>query len=79
MCLAVPVQIEKKTSNRATVTLGGARKEVSLDLVPDAGAGDWVLVHAGFAITVIDAEQAKETFDVLAEMNVTPADNDDKQ
>ncbi len=79
MCLAIPAQIERITSRRATVTLGGAKTEVSLDLVPQAGIDDWVLIHAGFAITVIDAEQARETYDLLAEMNITPSINDPRQ
>jgi len=53
---------------RATVALGGARAEVSLALVPEAELGDWVLVHAGYAITVLDADEARETYELLREI-----------
>ena len=68
MCLAIPAQIEKMEGQKATVVLAGSRTQVLLALVPEAKLGDWVLVHAGLAITVLDAEQAKETYDLLAEM-----------
>jgi hydrogenase expression/formation protein HypC len=69
MCLAVPAQIEKiQGEHKATVALDGNRTEVLLTLVPEAKEGDWVLVHAGYAITVLDPKEAKETYDLLAEM-----------
>lgn len=69
MCLAVPAQIEKIHDGRkATVALDGNRTEVLLTLVPEAKEGDWVLVHAGYAITVLDPKEAKLTYDLLAEM-----------
>ena len=69
MCLAVPLQIESIDGPKAVVAMAGHRVEARLDLVPEAKCGDWVLVHAGFAITVLDPEQAKETFDIFREMN----------
>jgi len=68
MCLAVPAQIESVSGQKATVALGGNRFEALLALVPEAKVGDWVLVHAGLAITVLDEEQAKETYELLSEM-----------
>jgi len=68
MCLAVPAQIEKKENDRGTVALDGNRTEVILSLVPEAVVGDWVLVHAAYAITVLEPEEAKETYDLLKEM-----------
>jgi len=68
MCLAVPAQIEKMDNDRGTVALDGNRTEVILSLVPEAAVGDWVLVHAGYAITVLEPEEAKETYDLLKEM-----------
>lgn len=68
MCLAIPAQIEKMDEAKGTVQLGSTRTEVMLDLVPDAKVGDWVLVHAGVAITVLDAAEAKETYELLAEI-----------
>ena len=68
MCLAIPVRIETINDHRGTVELSGSRTEVQLDLVPHAKVGDWVLLHAGFAITVLDPAEAKQTYDLLAEM-----------
>ncbi|HUT59377.1 MAG TPA: HypC/HybG/HupF family hydrogenase formation chaperone [Phycisphaerae bacterium] len=70
MCLAIPAQIESVDGQRATVVLAGNRAEAILALVPQARVGDWVLVHAGFAITVLDPQQARETYDLLAEMGM---------
>ncbi len=69
MCLAIPARIEAMNAGRATVELDGSRTDVSLALVPEAGTGDWVLVHAGYAITVLDAAEAKATYDLLHEMD----------
>jgi hydrogenase expression/formation protein HypC len=68
MCVAVPTKIESIEGTRATVALAGARAQVALDLVPEAKVGDYVLVHAGFALTVVDEAEAKETFALLREM-----------
>jgi len=68
MCLAIPVQIESIDEARATVVLDGNRTNALLTLVPEAKVGDWVLVHAGFAITVLDPAEARETYDLLKEM-----------
>ncbi|MHC4982789.1 MAG: HypC/HybG/HupF family hydrogenase formation chaperone [Planctomycetota bacterium] len=64
----MPARIEKVVNNRATAALGGSRTEISLALVPEAKEGDWVLLHAGFAITVLDPEEARKTYDLLREM-----------
>ena len=68
MCLAVPARIEAITNDRATAALGAARMEVSVALVPEAKVGDWVLVHAGYAITVLDRDEAEATYELLREM-----------
>ena len=49
------------------IDLQGSRIEASLAMVPDAGAGDWVLIHAGFALTVLDEDEARATWDSLRE------------
>ena len=68
MCLAIPAKIaEVDSDNIATVDILGARRSASLDLVPHAGVGDYVLVHAGFAIEVVDPQFAQETLDLIAE------------
>jgi hydrogenase expression/formation protein HypC len=73
MCLAIPGQIQSITgddelSRQGRVAFGGIIKLVNLAFAPEAVVGDFVLVHAGFAIAVIDAEAARETLDYLAEM-----------
>lgn len=68
MCLAIPAKIESIDGSRATVELDGSRTNAIVALVPDAGIGDWVLVHAGYAITKLDEKEAIETYDLLKEM-----------
>ncbi len=67
MCLAVPGQIIEKRETDATVDFQGSRVDISLMLTPEAKAGDWVLVHAGFAISLLDEDEARETWSYLAE------------
>jgi hydrogenase expression/formation protein HypC len=69
MCLAVPGKILKiKDNMRAEVEIGGAIREVGLDMVPEAKEGDYVLVHIGYAIQIVDEKEAKETLKFLAEL-----------
>ena len=73
MCLAIPGQIQSVTGDddltrQGRVAFGGIIKLVNLAFAPEAVVGDYVLVHAGFAIAVIDAEAARQTLDYLAEM-----------
>ncbi len=68
MCLAVPARIVKAAGQDATVALDGSSADISLALVPEAKVGDWVLVHAGYAITILDPKEAKVTYDLLKEM-----------
>lgn len=66
MCLAVPGRIARLEENHmATIDITGVTRVVSLDLVPEATVGDWVLVHAGFALQVVDEQYAQETLDLL--------------
>jgi hydrogenase expression/formation protein HypC len=68
MCLAVPARIVFIEGTNAVIDLEGVRREISLLLCPDAALGQYALVHAGFAITVIDEDEARkslETFDEL--------------
>ena len=70
MCLAVPVKvIELMTDNRVKVDAGGATLEVSNMLMPDIKIGDYVLVHAGFAIEKISEEEAKDNLGLWSEIN----------
>lgn len=69
MCLAVPGNIVSIGEHaRAVVDMLGAQREVSLRLVPEARVGDYVLVHAGFGIQVISAEEAQETIRLVQEL-----------
>ena len=68
MCLAVPVMIRNIEGTQAMVELGGVKRMISLVLTPEAGVGNYVLVHAGYAIGIVDEEEAKETLHLLEEM-----------
>jgi len=69
MCLAIPACIEELTTpGSAIVNLGGVRKEISLALVDDAQAGDYVIVHVGYALQKLDREEAERTLALFAEM-----------
>jgi hydrogenase expression/formation protein HypC len=68
MCLAVPTKIETIEGNRGTGVLAGNRITILLDLVPEVKVDDWVLMHAGFAITILTPEDAKATLDLLSEI-----------
>jgi hydrogenase expression/formation protein HypC len=68
MCLAIPAKVETIGADRlAEVDILGVKRQVALDLVPHAGLGDFVLVHAGYAIEVVSEEFAQETLDLLRE------------
>ncbi|MFH1583898.1 MAG: HypC/HybG/HupF family hydrogenase formation chaperone [Actinomycetota bacterium] len=70
MCLAIPTKIVKIENNQiAEVDLSGVRLKISLALLPEAKIGDYVLVHAGFAINVLSDEEAKETLKILSELD----------
>lgn len=69
MCLAIPARIEELTTpGNAVVNLGGVRKEISLALVDDAGVGDYVIVHVGYALQKLDQEEAERTLQLFAEL-----------
>ena len=68
MCLAIPALVtEVADDGLATVDILGVTREISLDLTPQANVGSYVLVHAGFAIEVIDEGTARETLDLIRE------------
>ncbi len=68
MCLAVPVLVQKIEGTQAVVELGGVTRTISLMLTPEVRVGDYVLVHAGYAIGTIDEEEANKTLRLLEEM-----------
>ena len=67
MCLAIPSKITKIDNLMAVIDVDGVRREASLLLVEDAQVGDFVIVHAGFAISKIDEQAALETLALLKE------------
>jgi len=69
MCLAVPMKVVDLQPNaRARVESGGVSLDVSLELVENVSVGDYVLVHVGFALEVLDPESAEETLQALSEL-----------
>lgn len=69
MCLAVPAEVtELQEDDQATVNLGGVSKTISVALVDDLAVGDYVIVHTGYALNKIDAEEAQKTLKLFEEM-----------
>ncbi len=68
MCLAVPGRIVEIDGDMAVVDYGGVRKRASIMTLPDAKVGDMVIVHAGFAISKVDEEEAQKTLAAFAEI-----------
>lgn len=68
MCLAIPFLIKSLEGQIAEVEIGGLRRKVSLLLTPEAKVGDYVLVHTGYAIGVLNEEEAAETLRLLEEI-----------
>ena len=78
MCLAVPGEILSKEDTGGTIVaqvrFGGITREVSLDFVPEAQVGDYVMVHVGFAISRVDPQEAERSYRILDEMGVLPGE-----
>ena len=69
MCLAIPTQITTIDDQQmATVTLGGVERRISLIMTPEAQVGDYVLVHTGYAISVLSPEEAQASLEAFAEL-----------
>lgn len=73
MCLAIPGEIieilnEDPITRSGRVSFGGIIKEVNLSLVPEAEVSDYVIVHAGFAISILDTDEANKVFEYLSEI-----------
>lgn len=68
MCLAVPVRVVSVQGQEAEVDLGGVRRRISVALTPEVRVGDYVLLHTGFAISVLDEEEALETLRLFEEL-----------
>ncbi len=78
MCLAIPGKIleiqGEEPLRTARVQFGGIVRQVSLNFVPEAGLGDYVMVHVGFAISRVDAVEAERTYKLLQEMGELEAE-----
>ena len=68
MCLAVIGKIISKVKDEAIAEISGVQREVMLSLVPEAKVGDYVLIHAGFAIQIVEEKDALETIRLINEM-----------
>ena len=69
MCLAIPAKVEKlEGDNLAVVDSSGVKRKISTDLTPQVKVGDFVLVHAGFSIEIVDEADAEKTLDLIKEM-----------
>jgi hydrogenase expression/formation protein HypC len=71
MCLAIPAQIQSVDGFEAEVDIAGVRRTISLWLAPEAKVGDYVYVHTGYAISVVDEEEALESLRLLQELAET--------
>ena len=68
MCLAIPAKIISKKGDTAMVDVSGVQREANLMLCPDAQVGDYIIMHAGFAIHLLDKKDAEETLQMLSDM-----------
>jgi hydrogenase expression/formation protein HypC len=69
MCLAVPAKIVRlEESGQGTASYMGSEVRANFSLVPQARKGDWVIIHAGFAISIVDEAEARETLRLFKEM-----------
>jgi hydrogenase expression/formation protein HypC len=74
MCLAIPALIKSIDGYLAEVEIGGLTRQASLQLTPEARVGDYVLLHTGYAISIIDQREAAETLKLLEEIVSQPDD-----
>lgn len=68
MCIAIPALIKSIEGTEAEAEIGGITRRISLYLTPEARVGDYVLLHTGYAISVIDQQEAEETLKLLGEV-----------
>ncbi len=68
MCLAIPALIKSIEGKEADAEIGGISRRISLWLTPEAKVGDYVLVHTGYAISIVDQEEAEETIKMFREI-----------
>jgi hydrogenase expression/formation protein HypC len=68
MCLAIPTLIKSLDGQQAEVEIGGVKRTISVAMTPEAQVGDYVIVHTGFALSVLDQQEAEETLRLFAEL-----------
>ncbi len=68
MCLGIPAKVLERNESAAVVELGGVRREISVMLIDDVSVGDWVIVHAGFAIEKLSEKEAEQTLALFREI-----------
>ncbi len=76
MCIGIPGRIIKIDGRMATVDVGGAMRNIALDLIEDASPGDYIIAHAGFAIHKVDEEEAIKTLNMIREITGSVEDYD---
>jgi len=76
MCVAIPAKIKSIEGTIAEVEVGGITRQVSVQLTPEARKDDYVLVHAGFAIHIIDEQEALETMKLFEELGALEKEED---
>jgi hydrogenase expression/formation protein HypC len=74
MCLAVPMKVVSIEGAAGTVELGGVRQPVNFTLLPDVRPGEYVIVHAGFALERLDEEEARRTIELIKELDAGDAE-----
>ena len=65
MCVAVPAKIISISENNAVIESAGVSKKIDISLVPEVSSGDYVIVHAGFAIQIVDSKEAKKILELF--------------
>ena len=68
MCLAIPGKVIEINESKAIIEVGNVKREVFIQLVPETKLGDYLLVHAGCAIQIVDEEEALKTLEILKEL-----------
>jgi hydrogenase expression/formation protein HypC len=74
MCVAIPARVKSIEGLTADVEVGGVSRKISVQLTPEVQRDDYVLVHAGFAIQVVDEQEARETIKVFEELGALEND-----
>jgi hydrogenase expression/formation protein HypC len=69
MCLAIPALVKSIDGFQAEVDIGGVSRRISIQLTPEAKVGDYVLLHTGYAINVIDQDEAEKTLELLRQIS----------